>query len=161
MRSAPRQAVAPQSARASPVDVTPGGRDRGRTYAHHRTQSPMEPPWRRGVARGNMPRMDTMTGGPASGAGEVLLSALLVGRRTLVHGLVAGGALALLSRPGRARADEVARAAMAGAATAFLTALPPGPRRQAVFPFGHKERLDWHYVPRRRQGVPFKDLPAP
>ncbi|MGH7385434.1 MAG: DUF3500 domain-containing protein, partial [Candidatus Rokuibacteriota bacterium] len=34
-------------------------------------------------------------------------------------------------------------------------------RQRAVFAFGDKERLDWHYVPRRREGVPFKAMPAP
>jgi hypothetical protein len=50
---------------------------------------------------------------------------------------------------------------MAGAATAFLATLTGEARRRAVFGFEDKERLNWHYVPRRRQGLAFKDMPAP
>ncbi|MGH7349402.1 MAG: DUF3500 domain-containing protein, partial [Candidatus Rokuibacteriota bacterium] len=46
-------------------------------------------------------------------------------------------------------------------ALAFLGALSADARKRAVFAFGDKERLDWHYVPRRRDGVPFKAMPAP
>ncbi|MGI0064223.1 MAG: DUF3500 domain-containing protein, partial [Nitrosopumilaceae archaeon] len=53
------------------------------------------------------------------------------------------------------------RAAMAGAATAFLGALPDDARRRAVIAFGDKERFNWHYVPRGREGVAFKAMPAP
>jgi hypothetical protein len=50
---------------------------------------------------------------------------------------------------------------MAGAALAFLGALPAEARTRAVFPVGDRERLNWHYVPRGREGVPFKAMPAP
>ena len=50
---------------------------------------------------------------------------------------------------------------MAGAATAFLGALPDDARRRAVIAFGDKERFNWHYVPRGREGLPFKAMPAP
>src|SRR4029450_741960 len=33
-------------------------------------------------------------------------------------------------------------------------------RRQATFPFAHAERQNWHYVPRRREGGPLKDMAA-
>ena len=49
---------------------------------------------------------------------------------------------------------------MAAAATAFLAALPPDARTRAVFAFGDRERLNWHYVPRQRAGVAFKEMPA-
>jgi len=49
---------------------------------------------------------------------------------------------------------------MARAALAFLGALDSRRRRQATFPFAHAERQNWHYVPRRREGVPLKDMPA-
>ena len=38
------------------------------------------------------------------------------------------------------------------------------PRRRGgapSFAFGDKERVNWHYVPRGREGVPFKAMPAP
>jgi hypothetical protein len=50
---------------------------------------------------------------------------------------------------------------MAGAATAFLASLDARQRHRAVFPFGDAERMNWHYVPRRREGLAFKDMGAP
>ncbi|MCI0549225.1 MAG: DUF3500 domain-containing protein [Candidatus Rokubacteria bacterium] len=82
-------------------------------------------------------------------------------RQLLGH---AGGATALLARPQAllAQAEDAGREAMARAATAFLGALSSDQRRRAAFPFGEAERLNWHYVPRSREGVPFKDMaPAP
>jgi hypothetical protein len=48
--------------------------------------------------------------------------------------------------------------AMAKAADAFLAALDPAKRAQANLPFNSAERLDWHFVPRDRQGVPLKQM---
>jgi hypothetical protein len=84
-----------------------------------------------------------------------------LGRRQLVHGLVAGAGAVALPRIALAQVGDVARTAMERAAAAFLSALPADTRRRAVFPFADAERLDWHYVPRRREGVAFKDMPAP
>jgi Protein of unknown function (DUF3500) len=84
-------------------------------------------------------------------------------RRRLLHGLAASTAASVLPRPAGAQAAadvDKARAAMAGAALAFLGALAPDTRRRAAFAFPDKERLNWHYVPRRREGVAFKDMPA-
>ncbi len=50
---------------------------------------------------------------------------------------------------------------MAAAATAFLSALGADAHRRAIFVFGDKERLNWGYVPRRREGLAFKDMAAP
>ena len=80
-------------------------------------------------------------------------------RRALLRG--AGAAALVAAAPGAAQVPEAAREAMARAATAFLAALDDGLRARAVFPFDHEERRDWHYVPRGRQGLPFKDMPAP
>ncbi len=82
-------------------------------------------------------------------------------RRRLLHGLAASAAAGALPRPSLAQPSDAARAAMAGAALAFLGALPAEARRRAVFPLGDRERLNWHYVPRGREGVPFKAMPAP
>ena len=67
----------------------------------------------------------------------------------------------MLPRPAWAQVSDPARAAMTGAATSFLAALPDDARRKAVIDFGDKERLNWHYVPRAREGVAFKAMPAP
>ena len=40
----------------------------------------------------------------------------------------------------------------------FLDALGPELRRKAVFPFDTEERRDWHYIPKRRNGVPLKAM---
>jgi hypothetical protein len=79
-------------------------------------------------------------------------------RRRFLHGAAAAALRAL--RPARLHASEAAREAMARAATAFLGALDPPGRTRASFPFADPERLNWHYIPRRRQGLPFKDMPA-
>ena len=50
---------------------------------------------------------------------------------------------------------------MAGAATSFLATLDARQRRRAAFQLGDAERMNWHYVPRRREGLTFKDMAAP
>ena len=92
-------------------------------------------------------------------------------RRRLLHGLAAGAAVSALAghvesqgtppAPALSEVSDAVRAAMAAAALAFLNALPPDTRRRAQFAVSDKERLNWHYVPRRREGVAFKDMPAP
>ena len=47
---------------------------------------------------------------------------------------------------------------MAQAATDFLQCLTPEQRAQATFPFDDDERFNWHFIPRERKGLPFKDL---
>jgi hypothetical protein len=78
-------------------------------------------------------------------------------RRRLLHGAAAVSAVWTL--PAFAQGADAARTAMAGAATAFLSTLPGDARTRAVFGFNDKERLNWHYVPRRREGLAFKDMP--
>ena len=50
---------------------------------------------------------------------------------------------------------------MDAAAAAFLATLSTDGQRRAMIAFADKERLNWHYVPRSREGLPFKDMPAP
>ena len=83
-----------------------------------------------------------------------------VGRRRLLHGAAAAAVVGTAGRAARLRADEGAAAAMARAATAFLATLDVRRARQAVFAFADAERLNWHYVPRRREGLPLKDMTA-
>jgi hypothetical protein len=49
---------------------------------------------------------------------------------------------------------------MAEAATTFLAALTPEQRQRATFAVDHEERLNWHYIPRPRQGLPLKEMDA-
>ncbi|MCH8831069.1 MAG: DUF3500 domain-containing protein, partial [Planctomycetes bacterium] len=47
---------------------------------------------------------------------------------------------------------------MSKAATAFLKSLSDEQRKQATFAYNDKERLNWHYIPRKRKGLPLRDL---
>lgn len=49
---------------------------------------------------------------------------------------------------------------MANAADAFLSSLTPEQRAGCAFAFGAEQRFDWHFVPRRREGVALKSLDA-
>jgi hypothetical protein len=69
--------------------------------------------------------------------------------------------MAALPGPAFAQVTDAARTAMAGAAIAFLAALPTDSRGRATFAFDHKERLNWGYVPRGREGIPLKEMPQP
>jgi hypothetical protein len=82
-----------------------------------------------------------------------------MGRRQLLHGALAAAALAT-ARPVGAQVGDAARAAMARAASAFLATLAPDQRRAAVFAFAHDERKNWHYIPRSRSGLAFKEMSA-
>ena len=44
------------------------------------------------------------------------------------------------------------------ATNAFLASLSADKRARAVLPFNDDERLNWHFVPRVRKGVPFKEM---
>ena len=84
-------------------------------------------------------------------------------RRRLLHqvvgGLAASAAVHAGARSALAQIGEDGRTAIAGAAAAFLASLPADGQRQATFSFADKERQNWHYVPRSREGVTFKQMP--
>ncbi len=48
--------------------------------------------------------------------------------------------------------------AMAEAATHFLAALDEAQREKATFEFGDEERVNWHFIPRSRKGLPLKEM---
>ncbi len=48
--------------------------------------------------------------------------------------------------------------AMAIAAERFLAALEPEQKAKATFAFDAPERLNWHFIPRERQGLPIKAM---
>ena len=53
---------------------------------------------------------------------------------------------------------------MAKAANAFLSSLTSEQKAQATFPFesdAKGERVNWHFIPRERKGLPIKDMTAP
>ena len=43
----------------------------------------------------------------------------------------------------------------------FLVSLDPGQRDQATFAFGDDERLNWHFIPRDREGLPYGEFTPP
>jgi hypothetical protein len=47
---------------------------------------------------------------------------------------------------------------MADSALAFLNSLTPEQRAQATFEFKDDERLNWHFIPKPRKGLPLKDM---
>jgi hypothetical protein len=49
---------------------------------------------------------------------------------------------------------------MAAAAEAFLASLAPEQRQKARFDFADRERFNWHYIPRSRNGLPLKAMDA-
>src|SRR3989449_6319960 len=50
---------------------------------------------------------------------------------------------------------------MAAAATNFLASLAPEQRAKAVFDFKDDQRFDWHFVPKSRKEISFKDMSSP
>ena len=80
------------------------------------------------------------------------------GRRQLLHSATAAAMLAALPRRALAQIQDGARASIARAAAAFVQSLEPAQRQAATFPLGHEERRNWHYIPRSRAGIAFKDM---
>ena len=50
--------------------------------------------------------------------------------------------------------------AMANAANNFLALLTPEQKAKATYPVEDKQRLDWHFVPRERKGLPLREMDA-
>jgi len=48
--------------------------------------------------------------------------------------------------------------AMSAAAKGFLAAISPAQKAEASFKFDDPERLNWHFIPRPRKGLPLKSL---
>jgi hypothetical protein len=59
-----------------------------------------------------------------------------------------------------AAAREYEFADMLAAADAFLSSLSAAQRSNALFAFNDAERLNWHFVPRARRGLPLKEMSA-
>lgn len=68
--------------------------------------------------------------------------------------LAAGAAIALVLTPQPGTARDASRAGEAeAAAAAFLKSLPADLRKQAQFSFDARQRTEWYFVPRERDGV--------
>ena len=80
----------------------------------------------------------------------------MVARKLLLSVLVVTGMGALLAAfPGN---EPQAGAAMIEQAQAFLQTLPDEQKRQATFDYDSPERLNWHFIPRERKGLPLKSM---
>ncbi|BCU77052.1 DUF3500 domain-containing protein [Luteolibacter sp. LG18] len=55
-------------------------------------------------------------------------------------------------------AQASAEPGMEKAAKAFLALLNPEQTKKATYPMESDERLNWHFIPKPRNGIPFKDL---
>lgn len=64
--------------------------------------------------------------------------------------------LALPAHPTHPAGEE-----MATAAAAWLDSLDGAQRQRAVYPLQDDERLNWHFVPKARNGLPLKDMTSP
>jgi hypothetical protein len=91
-----------------------------------------------------------------------------LGRREFIEGAASSGLFLAGPLTGRSAAQGGGRgpgqgrsgAAVAAALAAFAESLPAEARGRLVFPFSDEERFDWHFVPRPRKGVSFKNLGA-
>jgi hypothetical protein len=54
--------------------------------------------------------------------------------------------------------DLFSARAMATAAEAFINSLSPEQRAKTTFTMEDEQRFDWHFIPRPRKGIPFKEL---
>ena len=77
--------------------------------------------------------------------------------RPLVCGLLALFAMgALLSA--NLQQSKPSASKMVSAANKFLGSLSDDQKARATFGFDDKERLNWHYIPRERKGLPLRAL---
>jgi hypothetical protein len=86
--------------------------------------------------------------------------ALAIGISLAIAGLLTGWAV-LAARPGPEPANDPMRpvfAELASATEDFLGSLRPEQRGRAVFQFDDAERVNWHFIPRQRRGLPLKEM---
>ncbi|HET6328628.1 MAG TPA: DUF3500 domain-containing protein [Planctomycetaceae bacterium] len=78
-------------------------------------------------------------------------------RKLVVASFVAASMVAVLvaAKSGEERPSGLR---MADAGKAFLAKLSPEQRSQATFRYDDPERLNWHFIPRSRKGLPLKAL---
>jgi hypothetical protein len=50
---------------------------------------------------------------------------------------------------------------MADAGNNFLAALTPDQKAKAVYEFEDDQRFDWHFIPKPRKGLPFREMSSP
>jgi uncharacterized protein DUF3500 len=88
------------------------------------------------------------------------------GRREFLQSTLGVAGLSLLESPAFAMKhfesssgnDSQSASMMSAAAVAFVNSLSSDQRAKATFGFEDEQRLDWHFIPRARKGIPFKEL---
>jgi len=88
------------------------------------------------------------------------------GRRRFLQSTLGIAGISLLESPALAmKYPETPSAAvsqsasmMSAAADAFISSLSADQRAKAAFAFEDEQRFDWHFIPRPRKGIPFKEL---
>jgi hypothetical protein len=66
--------------------------------------------------------------------------------------------------PGDSRAEQIhphrvhAASLMTECANRFLAALDSNQRGKATFPFDAEERMNWHFIPKERRGLPLREM---
>ena len=68
---------------------------------------------------------------------------------------------ALAASIGWAAANQDIAAEMMDRARHFLVSLDPAQRDRATFAFDDEERLNWHFIPRDREGLPYGEFTPP
>jgi Protein of unknown function (DUF3500) len=92
----------------------------------------------------------------ASGRGRPYQQPL--SRRQLLRQVITAVMGAALPSPVVAQVQIPAQPAFTQTPRGFLQALAPEKRQRVMFPFDSSERFNWHYIPRRRMGLPLKDM---
>lgn len=77
--------------------------------------------------------------------------------KTLAAMLIVGTVMVAALRA-QAGKQEASGKAMTEAATAFLNSLTPQQAQQVKFGYDDPERLNWHFIPRVRKGLPIREL---
>jgi len=84
-------------------------------------------------------------------------------RRSFLRSSAALAGVGILGS-GDGRANQIhshhthAASLMTECANRFLNALDANQRGKATFPFDTDERINWHYIPRERKGLPLRDM---
>jgi Protein of unknown function (DUF3500) len=103
----------------------------------------------------NNQRNDTRA---AKGRREFLQSALGVAGVSLLGSRFESRAFSMSHSQTHSTEHANSAAMMSSAADAFINSLSPDQRARTTFAFDDEQRFDWHFIPRPRKGIPFKDL---
>lgn len=75
--------------------------------------------------------------------------------------MIVGSALAATAVLAESATGATVPQSMFEAATAFVGTLDAEQKQKAMLPFNSEERLNWHYIPKERKGLPYKAMTPP